>query len=57
MVGHGARKRVGPDDVAELLAFCAGDKTSYLTGVEIRCDGAVLAVIRLQDMMAVACGA
>lgn len=57
MVEYGALKRVGrPEEIAELLAFCAGDKASYLTGVDIACDGGVLAAITLKDMMAVARG-
>lgn len=55
IVRYGALKRVGrPEEVAELLAFCASDKASYITGVDIPCDGGVLAAISLKDMMAVA---
>ncbi|MEB4208024.1 SDR family oxidoreductase [Mycobacterium sp. 94-17] len=51
----GALKRIGrPEEVAELLAFCASDKASYITGIDIPCDGGVLAVIGLKDMIAVA---
>jgi NAD(P)-dependent dehydrogenase (short-subunit alcohol dehydrogenase family) len=55
MVQYAALKRFGrPEEVAELLAFCASDKASNITGVDIACDGGVLAAIGLKDMMAVA---
>lgn len=39
-----ALRRAGrPEEIAELLAFCAGDKASYITGVDILCDGGVVA--------------
>tara|TARA_R110000782_G_scaffold77473_2_gene153703 strand:+ start:1203 stop:2030 length:828 start_codon:yes stop_codon:yes gene_type:complete len=39
-----ALKRVGrPDEIAELLAFCATTKAGYLTGVDILADGGVIA--------------
>lgn len=39
-----ALKRPGkPEEIAELLAFCASDKASYMTGVDILCDGGVIA--------------
>lgn len=44
MVKKAALKRFGrPEEIAELLAFCASDKASYLTGVDILCDGGVIA--------------
>lgn len=50
-----ALKRFGtPDEVAELLAFCAGPKASYLTGIDIPCDGGVLASITWRDRLAIA---
>lgn len=55
MVEFGALKRFGrPEEVAEVLAFCASDKASYLTGVDIPCDGGVLATIKLRDVVALA---
>jgi NAD(P)-dependent dehydrogenase (short-subunit alcohol dehydrogenase family) len=37
-------KRLGtPEEVAELIAFSAGEKAGYLTGVDILCDGGVVA--------------
>ncbi len=44
LLQHAALKRSGkPREIAELLAFCASDKASYLTGVDILCDGGVVA--------------
>jgi NAD(P)-dependent dehydrogenase (short-subunit alcohol dehydrogenase family) len=42
-----------PDEVAELLAFCASDKPGYLTGVDILCDGGNMASMTLRDKLAV----
>lgn len=38
-----------PDEIAEVLAFCADAKSSYLTGVDILCDGGVIAGIPFRD--------
>lgn len=55
MVEFSALKRFGrPEEVAEVLAFCASNKASYLTGIDIPCDGGVLATIRLRDVVALA---
>lgn len=44
MLKKAALKRFGnPEEIAEVLAFCASDKASYLTGVDILCDGGVIA--------------
>lgn len=44
MLKTAALKRFGrPEEIAEVLAFCAGDKASYLTGVDVLCDGGVIA--------------
>ncbi len=44
MLKKAALKRFGrPEEIAELLAFCASDKASYITGVDILCDGGVVA--------------
>ncbi|MEZ0351108.1 SDR family oxidoreductase [Mycobacterium sp. pR1184] len=57
MLNYAALNRFGrPEEVAELLVFCATEKASYLTGVDIACDGGVLAAFTLRDMMAVARG-
>jgi NAD(P)-dependent dehydrogenase (short-subunit alcohol dehydrogenase family) len=50
-----AIKRFGrPEELAEVLAFCASDKPGYLTGVDILCDGGTKAGMRLRDMLALA---
>jgi NAD(P)-dependent dehydrogenase (short-subunit alcohol dehydrogenase family) len=39
-----ALKRFGkPEEIAELLAFCASPKAGYLTGTDLLCDGVVVA--------------
>jgi len=44
MLKNAALKRFGnPNEIAEILAFCASEKASYLTGVDILCDGGVVA--------------
>lgn len=44
MLRTAALKRFGrPGEIAEVLAFCAGDRASYLTGTDILCDGGVIA--------------
>jgi NAD(P)-dependent dehydrogenase (short-subunit alcohol dehydrogenase family) len=44
---RGALGRLGEvDELAHLLAFCAGDKASYLTGTDILCDGGTIAAMR-----------
>lgn len=55
MLNYAALKRFGrPEEVAELLAFCADAKAGYLTGVDIACDGGVLAAFTMKDMITVA---
>ncbi len=47
MVTDAAVPRWGrPEEMAELLAFCAGDKAGYLTGTDILNDGGVVASMR-----------
>lgn len=44
MLTTAALKRFGrPEEIAELLAFCASAKASYLTGTDVLCDGGVIA--------------
>ena len=44
MLESAALKRFGqPEEIAELLAFVASEKASYLTGTDILCDGGVVA--------------
>ena len=55
MLEFAAIKRFGKaEEIAELLAFCAGDKASYMTGIDIPCDGGVTATITLKDLRSVA---
>jgi NAD(P)-dependent dehydrogenase (short-subunit alcohol dehydrogenase family) len=50
-----ALKRFGrPEELAEVLAFCASDRPGYLTGVDILCDGGTKAGMRLKDKLALA---
>lgn len=40
IVKLGAIRRVGHvEEIAEVLAFCASDRASYLTGTDVLCDG------------------
>ena len=55
MLRHAALKRFGrPEEVAELLAFCASDRAGYVTGIDILCDGGVVASMTIRDKLAVA---
>lgn len=46
MVADAAVPRWGkPEEMAELFAFCAGDKAGYLTGTDILNDGGVVASV------------
>jgi NAD(P)-dependent dehydrogenase (short-subunit alcohol dehydrogenase family) len=55
---YAALRRFGtPDEIAELLAFCASSKPGYLTGVDILCDGGTRAGLSLKGMIAMARGA
>lgn len=50
-----ALKRFGrPEEIAELLAFCASDKPGYLTGVDILCDGGTKAGMGIKEMIQLA---
>lgn len=52
-----AIKRFGrPEEIADLLAFCASDKPGYLTGTDILCDGGTKAGLGLKGMIAMARG-
>ena len=53
MVADAAVPRWGkPEEMAELLAFCAGDKAGYLTGTDILNDGGVVASMRQRTAVA-----
>ncbi len=61
--GAGALARMGalgrfgkPGEIAELLAFCAGDKPGYLTGCDIICDGGSTAAMTPRKMLKLATG-
>lgn len=45
-----------PEEMAELFAFCAGDKAGYLTGADILADGGVVASMRERARVAAAKG-
>jgi len=50
-----ALKRFGrPSEIAELLAFCASDKSGYLTGIDIICDGGATAVLTPMEALKLA---
>lgn len=55
MAQRSALRRFGtPDEIAEVLAFCASDKASYLTGIDVLCDGGSMAAVSLRDKLAMA---
>jgi len=55
MLRYAAVKRFGrADEVAELLAFCSTGKASYLTGIDIPCDGGVSGSVTLRDKLSIA---
>lgn len=57
LADHSALRRFGrPDEIAELLAFCASDRPGYLTGVDILCDGGSAARMTWRDKVAMARG-
>jgi NAD(P)-dependent dehydrogenase (short-subunit alcohol dehydrogenase family) len=44
MLEKAALKRLGqPEDIARLAAFCVSDQAAYITGIDILCDGGVIA--------------
>ena len=55
MAEHAALGRFGTaEEIAEVLAFCAGEQAGYLTGVDILCDGGVVASMTLRDKLSAA---
>ncbi|WP_082975648.1 SDR family oxidoreductase [Mycobacterium sp. E2238] len=57
MVTNAAVPRWGkPEEMAELLAFCASDKAGYLTGTDILNDGGVIASMTERARAAAATG-
>lgn len=58
LLEYAALKRFGrPEEVAELLAFCASSGPGYLTGVDILCDGGTLAGMGFREMLKLALNA
>jgi NAD(P)-dependent dehydrogenase (short-subunit alcohol dehydrogenase family) len=58
LLDFAALKRFGkPEEIAELLAFCASEKAGYLTGTDVLIDGGTKAGIRPRDMVAMMRGA
>jgi NAD(P)-dependent dehydrogenase (short-subunit alcohol dehydrogenase family) len=57
LVEYAALHRYGkPEEIAEVLAFCASDRPGYLTGVDILCDGGTKAGLDLKGTLAMARG-
>lgn len=57
LIQDSAFKRLGePEEIAELLAFCASEKPGFLTGTDIICDGGTTAGITLRSVIAGARG-
>lgn len=57
MVANAAVPRWGkPEEMAELLAFCASEKAGYLTGTDILNDGGVIASMTERARVAAASG-
>ncbi|WP_067899547.1 SDR family oxidoreductase [Nocardia vaccinii] len=55
LLEYAALKRFGtPQEIAELLAFCASGRPGYLTGVDILCDGGTKAGLGLKGMIEIA---
>ena len=57
MLRFAALNRFGyPEEVAEMLAFCASTKPGYLTGTDILCDGGTMAGLTLAGLVTMARG-
>lgn len=57
LVEYSALRRYGrPEEIAEVLAFCADDRPGYLTGVDILCDGGTKAGLGLKGALDLARG-
>jgi NAD(P)-dependent dehydrogenase (short-subunit alcohol dehydrogenase family) len=53
LLDYAALPRFGtPEEIAELLAFCASTRPGYLTGTDILCDGGTRAGLGLRGMLA-----
>ncbi len=52
LLEYAALHRYGkPEEIAEVLAFCASDRPGYLTGVDILCDGGTKAGLDLKGAL------
>jgi NAD(P)-dependent dehydrogenase (short-subunit alcohol dehydrogenase family) len=57
LLEYAALHRFGkPEEIAEVLAFCASERPGYLTGVDILCDGGTKAGMDLKGTLAMARG-
>lgn len=57
MLRFAALERLGqPEEIAEVLAFCASTRPGYLTGTDILCDGGTRAGLTLAGLVAMARG-
>lgn len=57
LVDHAALQRYGrPEEIAEVLAFCASERPGYLTGTDILCDGGAKAGLGRKGGLAMARG-
>jgi NAD(P)-dependent dehydrogenase (short-subunit alcohol dehydrogenase family) len=55
LIEFAALKRFGaPEEMGELLAFCASRRAGYLTGVDILCDGGTRAGMTWRGMLSLA---
>jgi NAD(P)-dependent dehydrogenase (short-subunit alcohol dehydrogenase family) len=55
LIEFAALKRYGtPEEMGELLAFCASPRAGYLTGVDILCDGGTRAGMDWRGMLSLA---
>ena len=58
MIEFAALKRFGtPEEMGDLLAFCAGPRAGYLTGIDILCDGGTRAGLDFKALLSLARGA
>jgi hypothetical protein len=54
---HAALQRYGrPEEIAEVLVFCASERPGYLTGTDILCDCGATAGLTRKDRLAMARG-
>jgi len=57
LLEYAALHRYGrPEEIGEVLAFCASDRPGYLTGIDILCDGGTKAGMDLKGTLSMARG-